>query len=250
MTAYLHPLILLNGMEASGKSTLKGILADRLGALGMESPGPYGRRISIDEPLRRYQEYAQANILLSDDIRLELETRPVVLVRYFLTTAAGHEPLLETGWGTLRLPKGATHRLLLPSAAITLVTDEETNRRRLTERGERLDGHNDYRYQRRVVDSILKYQERLGIPWTMIDTSDGSEGIGRMAADACGFLEGIAMEGRTPVPLSTIEELARRGFPNDDAPESATAAGERFFSPEGLSGEKRESIKTPTDAPR
>ncbi|MFO0750344.1 MAG: AAA family ATPase [Myxococcota bacterium] len=141
----MHPIIVVEGLDAVGKTTLSRQLAAALGAERIACPPPLVHeggaladlRAHFDgrpESIRRAY-YRFGNLVASEQARIVRAVRPVVLDRYWPSTVAfavGADPSHELAAWVGRYPDD----LLIPDALVLLEVDEATRAQRMTGRGE------------------------------------------------------------------------------------------------------------------
>lgn len=143
MSAYNHPVILIEGLDGVGKSTLVGALATHLGATviasppNMPDPGDPSRdlrqRMDTAEKAARREYYRASNFHASLLIEEARRHQPVILDRYWPSTASF--ALLDDDipdwepFGTW--PLG----LVEPDVMVVLTVNETKRRERMLARG-------------------------------------------------------------------------------------------------------------------
>ncbi|KAH3715064.1 hypothetical protein DPMN_057768 [Dreissena polymorpha] len=141
-TQLKFPFVVIEGMDATGKTTLTEAIERKLGAVKYFTPPP---QISHLRPhFDRYPEivrrayYSLGNYIVAMDILRECETRPVIMDRFWHSTAA-YGIANETSMSDL---PGAGHPvydwpgdLVRPTLVLFLTVQEEVRRRRLSDRG-------------------------------------------------------------------------------------------------------------------
>ncbi|BAJ32138.1 MULTISPECIES: AAA family ATPase [Kitasatospora] len=152
--------VTLDGLSASGKSTVAPLVAARLGGVHLEDDGLPGfarMRAEVDGagvlPARLHW-WLMANHLKSERARgLVGSGRPVVVESYFPRTVATHRAMGQN-W-----PVGYPAGALRPDAAVLLEVDESVRRERLRVRaagGALSDWHR--REEPRVAESVRVYR--------------------------------------------------------------------------------------------
>ncbi|XP_072545741.1 UMP-CMP kinase 2, mitochondrial [Salminus brasiliensis] len=86
------PVIVIEGLDATGKTTLTESLQQALGATLLKSPpqclAPFRQRFDSEPPLIRRAFYALGNYITAAQIARESSQRPVIVDRYWHSTAA------------------------------------------------------------------------------------------------------------------------------------------------------------------
>ena len=135
-----HPVVVLEGIDGSGKSTLCASLAERLHGVLLKTPPDRvlrQRKVfdACDEPTRRAY-YALCNYSAAQDILEASRTQTVVVDRYWFSTVAYAIARARTLGvevdGALSWPRD----LLRPSVVLLLRISEEERLRRIVRRGE------------------------------------------------------------------------------------------------------------------
>ncbi|XP_034231123.1 UMP-CMP kinase 2, mitochondrial-like [Thrips palmi] len=87
-----HPLIVVEGLDASGKTTVTHLLSKRLGGVKMSTPGPQfaALRPFFDQQPNHIRRayYSLTNYAAALEINELLEEKPVILDRFWHSTAA------------------------------------------------------------------------------------------------------------------------------------------------------------------
>lgn len=91
-SSHRHPLIVVEGLDASGKTTVTRLLSKRLGGIKMSTPGPQfsALRPFFDQQPNHIRRayYSLSNYAAAFEINKLLEKQPVVLDRFWHSTAA------------------------------------------------------------------------------------------------------------------------------------------------------------------
>ncbi|XP_061478821.1 UMP-CMP kinase 2, mitochondrial [Rhineura floridana] len=138
------PVMVIEGLDATGKTTLTQALKDSLNAILLRSPPPcvsQWRKIFDDEPtLIRRAFYALTNYILASEIARESAKSPVIVDRYWHSTAA-YAIATEISGKVQNLPP-LHHQvyhwpedLLKPDIVILLTVSPKERIRRLLGRG-------------------------------------------------------------------------------------------------------------------
>ena len=126
-----HPFYAFEGVDAAGKTTPAKLLAEHLSGEYYHNPPEVlrGMRTRMDSspPTIRYLYYLLGNFVASEEIKVLLESRPVVADWYIYSTVAFHSAALDRN---LDVPEG----LLLPDKIIHVTASLETIEARLRER--------------------------------------------------------------------------------------------------------------------
>ncbi|KAM9842881.1 UMP-CMP kinase 2, mitochondrial [Aulostomus maculatus] len=138
------PVIVLEGLDATGKTTLTESLRDTLGAVLLRSPpqclSPWRARFDGEPPLIRRAFYALGNYITAEQIGREGMKKPVIVDRFWHSTAA-YAIATAVGGPVCNLPAEGSELyrwpsdLLQPSLVILLTLDPEERKRRLRNRG-------------------------------------------------------------------------------------------------------------------
>ncbi|XP_062296244.1 UMP-CMP kinase 2, mitochondrial [Scomber scombrus] len=139
------PVIVIEGLDATGKTTLTESLRDTLGATLLRSPpqclSPWRARFDQEPPLIRRAFYALGNYITAEQIGQEATKTPVIIDRFWHSTAAyaiatavsgSVHNLPEEGSEVYRWPSD----LFQPSLVVVLNLDPEERKRRLMDRGQ------------------------------------------------------------------------------------------------------------------
>ncbi|CAJ1073522.1 UMP-CMP kinase 2%2C mitochondrial [Xyrichtys novacula] len=139
------PVIVIEGLDATGKTTLTESLRDTLGAALLRSPpkclSPLRACFDREPPLIRRAFYALGNYITAEEIGQEGMKTPVIVDRFWHSTAAYAIATAVSG-PVCNLPadSSAVYRwprdLLQPSLVVLLTLDPEERKRRLRDRGE------------------------------------------------------------------------------------------------------------------
>ena len=137
--------IVIEGLDATGKSTLVAKLAKSLNATHLQCPPRLETPKLIDGDLRSYFDkcpstqrrayYRAANLIASEQAGVALRTGHVVMDRYWTSTVAfaalDDDSDLDQKWQGRYPPE-----LRKPDIVILLTVDEENRAKRMRERGE------------------------------------------------------------------------------------------------------------------
>jgi thymidylate kinase len=134
----VNRFIVIEGLDATGKSTLVEKLADELMAEKLECPplACAGLRIQFDdcEPLQRRAFYRFTNLVASEQAKEALEHSDVVMDRFWTSTAAFSA--MDDGFEH-DVPLGQyPPEISSPDILILLIVDEENRLLRMSGRGE------------------------------------------------------------------------------------------------------------------
>ncbi|KAL1258231.1 hypothetical protein QQF64_011475 [Cirrhinus molitorella] len=139
------PVIVIEGLDATGKTTLTEALRESLNATLLKSPpqclAPFRQRFDSEPPLIRRAFYALGNYITAAHIGKESLRAPVIVDRFWHSTAAyaiatavgGRvENLPEPGSELYKWPED----LLKPNLVLLLTVSPEERLRRLRDRGQ------------------------------------------------------------------------------------------------------------------
>ncbi|XP_047466157.1 UMP-CMP kinase 2, mitochondrial [Mugil cephalus] len=139
------PVIVIEGLDATGKTTLTESLRDTLGATLLRSPpqclSPWRARFDQEPPLIRRAFYALGNYITAEQIGQEGMKAPVIVDRFWHSTAAYAIATAVSGQ-VANLPGEGSEvyrwpsDLLQPSLVVLLTLDPEERKRRLRDRGQ------------------------------------------------------------------------------------------------------------------
>ncbi|KAJ8288630.1 hypothetical protein COCON_G00012890 [Conger conger] len=138
------PTIVIEGLDATGKTTLTHSLTAELGAALLRSPpqclSPWRPRFDSEPPLLRRAFYALGNYITASQIATASQNTPVVVDRYWHSTAAYAIATAVTGKvDNLPGPGSEVYRwpsdLLRPDLVLLLTVSPEERMRRLSGRG-------------------------------------------------------------------------------------------------------------------
>ncbi|KAK2891838.1 UMP-CMP kinase 2, mitochondrial [Channa argus] len=139
------PVIVIEGLDATGKTTLTESLRDTLGAVLLRSPpqclSPWRARFDQEPPLIRRAFYALGNYITAEQISQEGMKAPVIVDRFWHSTAAYAIATAVSG-SPCNLPAESSEvyhwpsDLLKPSLVVLLTLDPEERKRRLRNRGQ------------------------------------------------------------------------------------------------------------------
>ncbi|XP_061649954.1 UMP-CMP kinase 2, mitochondrial [Phyllopteryx taeniolatus] len=139
------PVIVLEGLDATGKTTLTESLRDTLGATILRSPpqclSPWRARFDQEPPILRRAFYALGNYITAQQISHQTSKTPVIIDRFWHSTAAYAIATAVSG-PVCDLPAEGSELyrwpsdLLQPSLVVLLTLDPEERKRRLRDRGQ------------------------------------------------------------------------------------------------------------------
>ncbi|TKS86661.1 UMP-CMP kinase 2, mitochondrial [Collichthys lucidus] len=139
------PVIVIEGLDATGKTTLTESLRDSLGATLLRSPpqcmSPLRARFDQEPPLIRRAFYALGNYITAEQVGQEGMKAPVIVDRFWHSTAAYAIATAVSG-PVCNLPAEGSEvyrwpsDLLQPSLVVLLTLDPEERKRRLRDRGQ------------------------------------------------------------------------------------------------------------------
>ncbi|XP_035529320.1 UMP-CMP kinase 2, mitochondrial [Morone saxatilis] len=139
------PVIVIEGLDATGKTTLTESLRDTLGATLLRSPpqclSPLRACFDQEPPLIRRAFYALGNYITAEQVGQEGMKTPVIVDRFWHSTAA-YAIATAVGGSVCNLPAEGSEvyrwpsDLLQPSLVILLTLDPEERKRRLRDRGQ------------------------------------------------------------------------------------------------------------------
>ncbi|CAG5866487.1 unnamed protein product [Menidia menidia] len=139
------PIVVIEGLDATGKTTLTESLKDTLGATLLRSPpqslSPWRARFDQEPPLIRRAFYALGNYITAEQISQEAMKTPIIVDRFWHSTAAYAIATAVSGPVCNLPPAGSeVYRwpgdLLQPSLVVLLTLDPEERERRLRNRGQ------------------------------------------------------------------------------------------------------------------
>ncbi|CAH1267274.1 CMPK2 [Branchiostoma lanceolatum] len=181
-----HPVIVLEGLDATGKTTLTERLGKMLSAPVLQSPPPpirHLREVFDSQPeLIRRAYYTLGNYILAMQVAAEAQTRPVVIDRFWHSTTA-YSIATEVGCGDeSQLPPRGHHvytwpsDLLKPHLAMLLMVNEASRGARLEGRGmgktkEEIRLEKSVLFRKRLVEAYL----RLENPSLQVVNASGSK---------------------------------------------------------------------------
>ena len=170
--------IVIEGLDATGKSTLTPRLANRLGATLVQCP-PKLKAPDLTHNLRAYFDdrppkesrafYRAGNLIASEMAEVALKAGHVVMDRYWPSTVAfaalDSDSELVQEWQGCYPPE-----LRKPDAVILLTVNEENRRRRMQGRGEPVTGEEQNLEDIARREAVLREYQRFHP--IEIDTSD------------------------------------------------------------------------------
>ncbi|XP_024129995.1 UMP-CMP kinase 2, mitochondrial [Oryzias melastigma] len=182
------PVIVIEGLDATGKTTLTESLRDSLGAALLRSPpeclSPWRALFDQEPPLIRRAFYALGNYITAQQIAQEGMKTPVIVDRFWHSTAA-YAIATATSGPVSNLPQRGSEvyswpsDLLQPSFVLLLTLDAEERKRRLKDRGlektdeeQQLDRNQLFRL--RVEEA---YRRISGPPCVTVDASPSADKV-------------------------------------------------------------------------
>ncbi|XP_068195170.1 UMP-CMP kinase 2, mitochondrial [Antennarius striatus] len=182
------PVVVIEGLDATGKTTLTESLKNTLGATLLRSPpqrlSPFRARFDQEPPLIRRAFYALGNYMTAEQVGQECMKTPVIVDRFWHSTAAYAIATAVSGpVSNLPAEGSEVYRwpsdLLQPSLVVLLTLDPEERKRRLRDRGQgktleekELD-HN--RLFRLKVEEA--YRRISGPPCVVVDASPSADQV-------------------------------------------------------------------------
>nr|XP_032815190.1 UMP-CMP kinase 2, mitochondrial [Petromyzon marinus] len=188
----LHPIVVLEGLDATGKSTVTRGLQRSLGATLLPLPADHLDSylpLFVNQPnFIRRAYYCLRNYILDGQASQAARKGPVVLDRFWHSTAAYAVATEDSGGGGVPVgalpPEGhPVYRwpwdLLAPSVAVMLTLSPAERQRRLLGRGEDITREErrlqeDAAFRERVEEAYRRMREPRCIP---IDASDTPAGV-------------------------------------------------------------------------
>jgi UMP-CMP kinase 2 len=140
-----HPIVVLEGLDGTGKSTQVELLTEKLNAHHISTSTLDSAPKTIQQ---RREAYMNANHSASNEIARVSRQCPIVVDRYLASTLSSHfahfpfYPFSVENWESAYSNAG----LVVPSLVINIELDEEIRGRRLAARDEPLDD-----YEKRLV---------------------------------------------------------------------------------------------------
>jgi UMP-CMP kinase 2, mitochondrial len=133
-----HPIVVLEGLDGTGKSTQVELLTEKLNAHHISTSTLDSAPKTIQQ---RREAYMNANHSASNEMTKICVQRPIVVDRYLASTLSSHfahfpfYPFSVENWESVYCHAG----LVVPSLVINIELDEEIRGRRLAARDEPLD---------------------------------------------------------------------------------------------------------------
>lgn len=156
----MFPKIVLEGVDASGKSSVGLLLAKRIGGTYLKTPmAPYSEwRSSVDaanDLIARFYFYLASVVAASPIVENEAKKGPVVIDRWILSTIANHEAM---GVNT-SVVDFAQLPILRPTHTFLLTVDCATQQNRFDQRVSTSDSNleRDQALQRRALQEFRKF---------------------------------------------------------------------------------------------
>ncbi|XP_033498144.1 UMP-CMP kinase 2, mitochondrial [Epinephelus lanceolatus] len=182
------PVIVIEGLDATGKTTLTESLRDTLGATLMPSPpqclSPMRARFDREPPLIRRAFYALGNYITAKQIVQEGMKTPVIVDRFWHSTAAYAIATAVSG-PVCNLPAEGSEvyrwpsDLLQPSLVVVLTLDPEERMRRLRDRGQgKTEEEQELDHNQLFRLKVEKaYQRITGPPCVTVDASPSADQV-------------------------------------------------------------------------
>ena len=161
--------VVLEGADASGKTTLCPILANQLGARVYTTPSAkyLGQRERIDReasPQDHYRFYRDAIYDASDEIRLMSSGGDVICDRYWFTTYVYHKIM------GANVSVDDFRSIIKPDLTVILSLDQEVQFQRMQQRGLSAGDRRLLGQQEKITNMFYQEALRLVIPFVIIDT--------------------------------------------------------------------------------
>jgi dTMP kinase len=177
----LKKFIVFEGVDGAGKSQVSTLVAERIGAIHLESPiGKFKDiRTYIDDNLDekgRFFFYLASNFDLSNFVRQETLVKPVVCSRYFHSTIIGYASRQQVKIDDLyKNPLVSLTDLKKPDITFFLYVDEPTQIDRISAREPTCNSKTDYKClnssdYRKILHQNY-YNVSLSEGWFFIDTT-------------------------------------------------------------------------------
>ncbi|XP_047201326.1 UMP-CMP kinase 2, mitochondrial [Girardinichthys multiradiatus] len=180
------PVIVIEGLDATGKTTLTESLRDTLGATLLRSPpqclSTWRARFDREPPIIRRAFYAVGNYITAEQICQESAKSPVIVDRFWHSTAAYAIATAVTG-PVSNLPYDGSEvycwpgDLLQPSLVVLLTLDPEERTRRLRNRGlMKTDEEQELDHNKRFRDRVEEaYRRIIGPLCITVDASPSAD---------------------------------------------------------------------------
>ena len=134
----MSPVIVFEGLDGAGKSTLARAVGDRLDAVMLRTPGPefsdFRARLDLlmdDHPRARQLLYAATVALCSDQARLAVNHGRAVVIDRYLASTQVYAGLRGTPLSLLEFARD----LVKPDLTVFVVCEDEVRRQRMAARG-------------------------------------------------------------------------------------------------------------------
>ncbi|KAL4222439.1 UMP kinase [Mactra antiquata] len=188
----VHPFIVVEGMDATGKTTLTEELEKRMGAVRYFTPPSSicSLRAFFDKcpEIVRRAYYSMGNYIVARDIIKECQTRPVIMDRFWHSTAAygiANETSLEDMPGVNHTVYRWPEDLLKPTIVLFLTVSEDVRKQRLSGRGinptfEEKSLDKDQLFRKRLCESYRHMREPSCVE---IDAGGTVEDVRNMALE-------------------------------------------------------------------
>jgi len=187
-----YPFIVFEGVDGAGKSTVSRRVADRFGALHLESPVNEFRKIRgfVENSLcekGKFFYYLASNFELSSHVRESRLIQPVMCARYFHSTLIGHasRKYLNVEDFCKGIPVSSDD-FVPPDLTIFLSLSKDAQRERIRSRGA---SNNSKKDQTCLDDSLYRdclFKNYAAVAkrenWLVIDTTSMTE---ESVVDAC-----------------------------------------------------------------
>ena len=169
--------LVLEGGDGTGKSTLRDVLAQKIGAVSYSTPparylADRHRVDKLSSPEDHYAFYRDGIYDASEEINKFLqEGKSVVCDRYWLTTYTYHRIM-----GGVQVSADDFNSVVQPDLTIILALSHSVQIERMSQRGMSAGDHRMFEKQREIASAFYKDALELNIPFVVIDTRISKEG--------------------------------------------------------------------------